>query len=72
MSDLPEIDPNKVAQRLNAKGAEKEYQLIQLELLAEALRDERDQARTERDDLSRRLAEALNPVQNITSLPTEG
>jgi hypothetical protein len=44
MSNLPQIDPAKLAQKLATKNAEQSYQLVQLEVLAEALRDERDEA----------------------------
>jgi hypothetical protein len=69
MSDLPEIDPLKLAerkiQRLSAELAQSKDFEIQLELLAEALRDERDDALTE----VAHLKAAATPVENITALP---
>jgi predicted metal-binding transcription factor (methanogenesis marker protein 9) len=66
MSELPTIDPLKVAKReadkLRVLLADATYRETQLEVLAEALRDERDEAR-------KALEEAQNPVQDITSLP---
>lgn len=51
MSDLPQIDPNKVADVMQNKLASQNLdllrQLVSLELLATALRDERDSARAE-------------------------
>lgn len=51
MTDLPEIDPNKASEHLINKLAtenlELRKQLVSLELLATALRDERDAARSE-------------------------
>lgn len=46
MTALPQIDPAQVAQKLLGKNSELTYQVSQLEVLAEALRDERDVART--------------------------
>lgn len=45
MTALPQIDPAQVAQKLLTKNNELTYQVTQLEVLAEALRDERDAAR---------------------------
>jgi outer membrane murein-binding lipoprotein Lpp len=47
MSELPAIDPKAVINRLSSKVADLTSQVTQLELLAEALRDERDEARTQ-------------------------
>src|SRR5690606_4297282 len=47
VSDLPQIDPGAVIQRQAAKIAELTTQVASLELLCEALRDERDAARAE-------------------------
>lgn len=51
MTELPEIDPNKVTEQLANKLAnenlELRKQVVTLEMLATALRDERDAARTE-------------------------
>lgn len=51
MSNLPTVDNLKASQRQNQKLAtlltESLYRETQLELLAEALRDERDEAHTE-------------------------
>lgn len=64
MSSLPEIDHSKVSQRLASKVSESTLHVFQLEVLAEALRDERDTAllnleavTTERDELRNRLTE---------------
>lgn len=46
MTALPQIDPAQVAQKLLSKNSELTFQVTQLEVLAEALRDERDAART--------------------------
>lgn len=51
MSNLPELDPLKIAQRHNQKLTtqlnDAQYRETNLEILAEALRDERDAARNE-------------------------
>lgn len=44
MSELPTIDQSKVAQKLLAKASQSSYEAVQLEVLAEMLRDERDDA----------------------------
>lgn len=75
MSDLPQIDPLKVAKReadkLRSQVAEASYRETQLEVLAEALRDERD-------EFESKLTEALDkitqlqtaaPVEDISTLP---
>lgn len=51
MTDLPEINYQTVSQKLNAKLTDLTFQNVQLEVLAEALKAERDQARKELDDL---------------------
>ncbi len=70
MSELPQIDPAKVAQKLIAKNGELTYQVTQLEVLAEALRDQRDASDKRVAELEQRLASAA-PVADITSLPPE-
>lgn len=66
MSELPTIDPLKVAKReadkLRTQLADANYRETQLEILAEALRDERDEAREA-------LAKATEPVYDISTLP---
>lgn len=44
MSNLPEIDHQKVANKLAVKLAEANLQITQIEALAESLRDQRDEA----------------------------
>ena len=51
MTDLPEIDYKKVAHKLAAKNTEALLQIAQLEVLAEALRDERNSAQAELEKL---------------------
>jgi hypothetical protein len=71
MSTLPAIDPLKVAERkiqkLSAELAESKDIETRLEILAEALRDERDEARAKAAELE---AAAVRPeqVEDITSL----
>jgi len=66
MSEIPAIDELKVAKReaekLRRQVAEASFRETQLEVLAEALRDERDEAR-------RALAAVQEPVHDITTLP---
>jgi hypothetical protein len=79
MSELPQIDSLKAEQRTNAKLIAKAGEDAkaaatresQLELLAEALRDERDAARAEISELRQQLAELqqAQEVPDITSLP---
>lgn len=69
MSELPQIDPLKVALREAAKLrdllSESTLRESQLEILAEALRDQRDELQKELDV----LRTEVTPVQDITSLP---
>lgn len=69
MSELPVIDAHKVAQRevekLRAQITEANYREAKLEVLAEALRDERDAARAEIAEFYKSQA----PVFDITTLP---
>jgi len=79
MSALPTIDPLKVAQRsiqkLEAGLKESQNNETHLEILAEALRDERDELDTKLTEALSKLAgletTALDPtqVENITTLP---
>lgn len=70
MSALPQIDPAKVAQKLITKNGELAYQVAQLEVLAEALRDERDEAVARAAELGEKLAtHTQEPVVDISSLP---
>ncbi len=69
MSELPQIDPLKVALKdagkLEAELKASRNRESQLEVLAEALRDQRD-------DYQKQLEEAATraePVPNITSIP---
>lgn len=73
MSELPQIDPAKIAQRLVTKNGELTYQVTQLEVLAEALRDQRDNAEATVAELTQKLAaaESQTPVADIPSLPPE-
>lgn len=61
MTNLPEIDPAKVSEHLINKIAtenlELRKQIVSLELLATALRDERDEAR---NDLTSRDSQVLD------------
>lgn len=73
MSTLPEIDPLKVAQKDAAK-LENELRASrnresQLETLAEALRDQRDERDARIAELEQQLADSETPVADITSLP---
>jgi chromosome segregation ATPase len=74
MSELPTIDSLKVAQRKLSKQAARITELedneTNLEILAEALRDQRDEARSQLAEAERKLAENT-PVLDITSLPVE-
>lgn len=64
MSDLPEIDTNGVVQRLGNEISSLTIQRTQLELLSEALRAERDQARHERDSAYTELNSLRQGVTN--------
>jgi hypothetical protein len=76
MSELPTIDPLKVAQREASKLATQLRESLnretQLEILAEALRDQRDEAVRALDEAHAKL-EALESeapaVADITTLP---
>lgn len=61
MSELPTIDPNKVAQKLLSTISELTYSKVQLEVLAESLRDERDVANRRVAELNVEVAR-LSPV----------
>lgn len=71
MSELPQIDPLKVAQRevykLQNELQEYRKRETQLEILAEAIRDERDEAREGLEKLRATLEDS--EVHDITSLP---
>jgi hypothetical protein len=73
MSELPQIDPLKVAQRevakLSADLAEYRTRETQLEILAEALRDQRDEALAGLQELRDKLD--VPEVHDIASLPSE-
>jgi hypothetical protein len=73
MSELPTIDPLKVAQRTAQKRLEEltqsKFNETQLEVLAEALRDERDEAVGKVAELTAKLEAAGSQVEDITSLP---
>lgn len=70
MSALPEIDPLKVAQKdivkLEAEVRASRNRESQLETLAEALRDQRDELETQLAEARTAKAE---PVADISSLP---
>lgn len=72
-SNLPTIDTEKVARYLSTKLADKEYELITMRTLAEALLEERDTYKAQLEEASQRLskidAEEAPPVENITTLP---
>lgn len=87
MSELPVVDSTKVAKKLLSSASDYMYQVAQLEVLAEALKIERDTARNERDiarsetSLLKGALETLErefqtgtatDVPNISSLPEEG
>ena len=57
MSELPAINHEKVSGRLASKLAESILQSAQLEVLAEALRDERDIATQNQQSLQRTIEE---------------
>jgi hypothetical protein len=71
LSDLPQIDPLKVAQKdvtkLEAEVRASRNRESQLETLAEALRDERDEALKKLEAYGN--AQPVEPAQNITTLP---
>lgn len=73
MSELPQIDPLKVAQKdvakLEAELRASRNRESQLETLAEALRDQRDEALQRVDELSTASPAPAEPAQNITTLP---
>lgn len=77
MSELPTIDPlnvaNREAEKLRTLVAEGIHRETQLEILAEALRDERDEAIGRLGTANSRITElesaAPTPVADITSLP---
>lgn len=68
MSDLPSIDPAKVAQKLLTKVTDLTHQTVQLEVLAESLRDERDAARRQVADLTAEVSRLSAVDEN----PEEG
>lgn len=72
MSELPQIDPLKVAQRevykLQNELQDYRKRETQLEILAEAIRDERDEARAQLEELRNQEG---GEVHNISSLPDE-
>lgn len=73
MSDLPQIDPLKAAHREISKLREEiegyRSREAQLEILAEAIRDERDEARQGLEDLRNGLdSEPEAEVHKISSL----
>lgn len=68
MSQLPQIDPAKVTQKILAVNNDLTYQVTQLEVLAEALRDERDEAYGRISELESQLEQAQAPVHDITTL----
>lgn len=61
MSELPAIDSAKLAKKLMGEITELTYQKYQLEVLAETLRDERDQARAEKDAIVQQLQATQTP-----------
>jgi len=75
MSELPQIDPVKAAHREISKLREEvegyRTREAQLEILAEAIRDERDEARAGLEDLRNRLSDSDTEVQDISSLPAK-
>lgn len=75
MSELPTIDPLKVAKReaekLRSQVAEASYRETQLEVLAEALRDERDEFEKKLNEALAKVSEAPAEVHDITSVPTK-
>lgn len=72
MSELPQIDPLKVAQKdiakLEAEVRASRNRESQLETLAEALRDQRDEALAKLEE-SYTAKQPEEPAQNITTLP---
>lgn len=61
MNDLPQIDPTKitesVSKKLSVSISDLMVQVVTLELLATALRDERDKERTTVNELKQELVE---------------
>lgn len=66
MSELPVIDATKLAKKIMSEVSELTYQKFQLELLAESLRDERDQARNDRDQARKELSQLLTQISEST------
>jgi hypothetical protein len=64
MSQLPEIDYHKVAQRLSAENASLSLSKATLEILAEALRAERDSVVAENQDLKYQLSQKTDGGQS--------
>lgn len=75
MSELPQIDPLKAATREIAKLATEvdgyRKRESQLEILAEAIRDQRDEALEALEELRSKLQQANPDVHDITSLPEQ-
>lgn len=72
-NNLPSIDTDKVARALSAKLADKEYELVSMRTLAEALLGERDDYKAQLDEARQRISQIesaeATPVENITTLP---
>lgn len=75
MSELPTIDPLKVAKReaekLRSQVAEAFYRETQLEILAEALRDQRDEYEAKLNEALARVSGTSDEVHDITSVPAK-
>lgn len=69
MSETPKADMDKVAQKLATHIADLQYQLSQVEVIAETLRFERDVARNERDQA--RSLHTANNDEVITGVVVE-
>lgn len=64
MSELPQIDPKKLYNRVLAQVNNLNDQNIQMDVIIEALKDERDAAIKERDDIRLELANMVALMDN--------
>lgn len=71
MSELPEISFQSVAQKLLQKHADQTYQNLQLEVLAESLRDERDTAVAQLADARAEVERLRREQQDAIIVETE-
>lgn len=72
MSETPKANMEKVAQKLAAHSADLQYQLAQMETIAETLKFERDTARSERDEARTALLSVPPHTDVISGTVVEG